>query len=361
MSERFNNQAGGEQNLQNQTPRPLSQEAWGGGGQYGYRNSEPGMFGQVNPSAPPIGDQSGIYNQSYPGQYPASPGAGNPGDNSPIGPTATNPINVNENGWQPNPAFPGFNPAPSAQTPQDQPSTKQPSQTDHNTADKKATKSNGDNMLKDAGIATLLGGAGAATATAWNGASLAPSLAELRPALYGALAAGGEATFDSALTHLTGNKLFRPTAAESRMTGGIVSLPMPVQDKAVAVGAAWLSGRILNYNDEHPHSLLGEGTAGLAGGLVGGIASRALGRELISGGFAPIERGALAAGGVAVVDHELNNIFGKSIGGHQLFRPVALETIGIGAAVAAPVDPEMKLGLVGAAWLGGRVWNYFKH
>lgn len=43
-----------------------------------------------------------------------------------------------------------------------------------------------------------------------------------------------------------------------------------------------------------------------------------------------------------------------------IFQPNGLETVLTGAVVAMPMDTRVKLGLVGAAWLAGRIDNYLE-
>ncbi len=72
-----------------------------------------------------------------------------------------------------------------------------------------------------------------------------------------------------------------------------------------------------------------------------------------------ILKGFGAATADAGFDMLLQKQFGHNIHGHDLFRPTGLEMFGMGAAVAAPIDIRLKLGLAGVSWLAGRVENYF--
>ena len=112
------------------------------------------------------------------------------------------------------------------------------------------------------------------------------------------------------------------------------------------------------------------------GGGIGGLAIagheevlKSLGsHELFSTGFSgedAIFKGAAKGAGVAVagalLDTGLNTLF-PSIARHKgLFAPTGVEALGVGMAAAAPIDSlQLKATLVGAAWLGGRIYNYFE-
>jgi hypothetical protein len=68
----------------------------------------------------------------------------------------------------------------------------------------------------------------------------------------------------------------------------------------------------------------------------------------------------LAVNGViSAVNLGLDSIF-PSVAGHRLFETTAPEAIGIGLAAGLPIsDLRIKAGVIGAAWLSGRVFDYF--
>lgn len=71
--------------------------------------------------------------------------------------------------------------------------------------------------------------------------------------------------------------------------------------------------------------------------------------------------GGFAAGtGTYFADSALSNLAPR-VFGHKLFSPNLIDTLGVGAAVTAPVDSvAATAGLIGAAWLAGRAYNYFE-
>lgn len=80
---------------------------------------------------------------------------------------------------------------------------------------------------------------------------------------------------------------------------------------------------------------------------------------------APLGRTFCDAVGVSALmgaaDMGLDHLF-PSVGGHRLFKPTMLETVGAGVTVALPIkDVKVKAGILGAYWLGGRIYNYFEN
>ena len=57
----------------------------------------------------------------------------------------------------------------------------------------------------------------------------------------------------------------------------------------------------------------------------------------------------------AGVDLGLQKMLGTDINGHNLFKPTGIEMIGMTVAAAYPMDIRLKLGLLAASWLAGRV------
>lgn len=74
-------------------------------------------------------------------------------------------------------------------------------------------------------------------------------------------------------------------------------------------------------------------------------------------------KGASLGFGAALVDVGINaglrKYYGAEIAGHDLFRTTNAEELGISMAAAAPIDRRLRVGLMAASWLGGRLLNYF--
>jgi hypothetical protein len=77
----------------------------------------------------------------------------------------------------------------------------------------------------------------------------------------------------------------------------------------------------------------------------------------------PLGMGVLKSTGASVINTGLDTLlqkeFGQNIGGHDLFRPTAIESLGIGFAAAASIDMRARLVLAAGSWVAGRVANYF--
>jgi hypothetical protein len=59
------------------------------------------------------------------------------------------------------------------------------------------------------------------------------------------------------------------------------------------------------------------------------------------------------------VDSVLQETIGKQIGRPDLFKPTPVELLGVSMAAALPLEKRLSIALTSAAWLEGRVENFF--
>jgi hypothetical protein len=87
--------------------------------------------------------------------------------------------------------------------------------------------------------------------------------------------------------------------------------------------------------------------------------AEAAAQNSVAGTFKSAAKGMLMGALDVAVDSVLQETIGKQIGRPDLFKPTPVELLGVSMAAALPLEKRLSIALTSAAWLEGRVENFF--